>query len=223
MLFLLLVALRLGSLVSLIKGRENGAGGESLLLLVLITVPTAFVLSKFRELVTEPRYLLPLYSAAPLLFAGMPRRRWVGRHVGPLLAAAIIVLNIWSIASVDAKLNLPDTAPGSVASNRLELTNFLLSHGLDRVYTDYWIAYPLAFESGERVIPSVTSGGFNRYLPYAYLVSVAPDPAFVFIQGSEQEKAFLARLAEVSATSRRENISIYSVYWQVSPLDRVRP
>lgn len=224
-LFCLLLVLQAGRLRALLLGRPGGAEGRGLLALLMIVVPAAFVLSRFRELLTEPRYLLPLYSAVPPLMALVltARREQLWRRLATILVAALLALNLYSIATLDPVLNLPDTAVGSVASNRQELAQFLLARGLDRVYTDYWIGYPLAFESEERILVSVISGGFNRYVPYAHLVSVAPNPAFVFVQGSPGEAALEARLEEMGGQARRETVSIYSVYWDATPLESARP
>ncbi len=211
------------ALLDLLRGRSQGNSGKSLLVLLLVVVPTVFVVSKFRDLVTEPRYLLPLYSGIPLIAAAILETRRVRAWLPPLLAAVILIGNLLSIATLDPALNLPDTAIGSRAANRAELIDFLLSRGLNRVYTDYWIAYPLAFESGERVVPSVISGGFNRYIPYAYEVSVAPNPAFVFIDGSPEEKAFVDRMQERGVVAKSEKVSIYRVFWAATPLDLARP
>ena len=221
--FLLLFLFQSRRLLALVRGKPEGADGRALLALLLVAAPTAFVLTRFRELVTEPRYLLPLYSAAPLLSTILVAGGPVRRRLLPLIVVALLALNVYSLASLDPRLNLPDTALGSVASNRRQLADFLLSQGLDRIYTDYWIAYPLAFETGERVVPSVISNGFNRYYPYSNLVSTARDPAFVFVAGSKEENDFLARLAERQVEARRDEVSIYSVYSRVTPLDRIRP
>lgn len=221
-LFALLAFSQVGRLLALLLGKPEGADGRSLLTLLLVVVPTAFVLSKFRDLTTEPRYLLPLYSAVPLLAAVLTSSP-LRRRIAPVVVAALIALNGYNLANLDPQLNLPDTAIGSTASNRAELAGFLHSRGLDRVYADYWLGYPLAFESRERIVPSVASGGFNRYLPYAQLVSASPDPAFLFVAGSQEESAFTARLVERGVDAWKESVSIYSVYWGASPLDRARP
>lgn len=222
-LLVLLVLSRGGGLAALVAGRPRGTDGRNLLALLLVVVPAAFVLSKFRDLVTEPRYLLPIYSAAPLIAAVVVPRRPASRILAPLVVAPLLALNLYSIATLDPQLNLPDTAAGSRASNRAVLIDHLLSRGIDHVYTDYWLAYPLAFESGERIVPSVVSGGFNRYIPYAHRVSLSPNPAFVFIAGSEEERGFLSMLADRGAKARLDAVSIYSVYWDVAPLDPFRP
>lgn len=220
--FLALLAANLKPILALLNAETAGRSGRSLLALLLLTIPGVFVVSRFRDLLTEPRYLLPMYSAIPLLAATLVSGR-LRRGALVVAISALLGLNIYSIATLDPALNLPDTAAGSRASNRAELADYLLDRGLDRVYTDYWIAYPLAFETGEKVIPAVMSGGFNRYVPYAHLVSIAPDPAFVFVAGSKEEAAFDVRLAQAGARAQRDTVSIYSVYSQVDPVEAVKP
>ncbi|MHB0869485.1 MAG: glycosyltransferase family 39 protein [Chloroflexota bacterium] len=222
-LFLLLAAYGARRIPGLTLGRIRGVGGEALLALLLAIVPVLFAVSKFRELVTEPRYLLPLYSAAPLIALAILSARRLWWWSAPLLVGLALALNVYSLTALNPTLNLPDTAVGSLASNRAELADFLLSRGLDRVYTDYWIGYPLAFESQERVMPSVISGGFNRYIPYAHAVLLSPNPAFVFVEGSTEEEGYLARWKERGVEAKREKVSIYSVYWDARPLERARP
>jgi hypothetical protein len=220
--FILLALAHGGSLRSMAAGGRDGGAERGLLVMLMVVVPAVFVLSKFRDLVTEPRYLLPLYSAAPLMGLSLASSR-LPRLVGALALFLILSLNLYSVVSLDPTMTLPDTAVGSTAQNRAELADFLLERGLDRVYTDYWIAYPLAFESAEKIVPSVLSGGFNRYVPYAHLVSISDNPAFVFIAGSKEERAFLTRLAQREGRSLREEVSIYTVYSHVAPLQEMRP
>ena len=189
--FLLGGAINARSVWALLRGLKVADESRALLVLLLLAVPAVFVLSRFRELVTEPRYLLPLYSTIPLFAVSLVCQRGTARRTGgALVFAAVLGLNMYGIAGLNASLNLPDTAVGSTPQNREVLASFLLDRGLDRVYTDYWIAYPLAFETQERVLPSVISGGFNRYIPYAYYVSVSENPGFVFISGSKEELSF---------------------------------
>lgn len=221
--FFLLLLFGARRLPSLLRGREEGERGDLLLSLLMIAVPTLFIVTRFREMVSEPRYLLPLYSAVPLLGVAISLLRPSLQRVAAMAFALVIVFNLVSVARLDPRLNLPDTAVGSTESNRAELADFLLSRGLNRVYTDYWLAYTLAFESQEQVVPSVMSGGFNRYIPYAHQVKVALNPAFVFIEGSREEGSVLQRWKERGVEARRERISIYSVYWDARPLDQARP
>jgi len=221
-LFVLPAALLRRRLAALLLGRAGGADGRNLLALMLIVVPAAFVTTKFHEPVSEPRYLLPLYSAIPLLAAGLLSTSFL-RRLAPFILVALIALNLYSIAALDPAMNRPTSEATSTPTNRLELSRFLLSRGLDWIYTDYWLAYPLAFESGERIVPSVISGGFNRYIPYAYEVSVAPSPAFVFVAGSPEERDFTAKMSRSGVHARLDHVAVYSVYWQLSSLDGLRP
>src|SRR5262249_9527982 len=99
----------------------------------------------------------------------------------------------------------------------------LVRRGLFEAYSDYWLAYPLIFESNERVMASVSSGGYNRFPPYAYFVSVSQNPAFVFVRDSPADVEFQTRLAAQAAHATRESVSIYQVYSDVNPLAGLRP
>lgn len=235
------------SFAALLGGRPAGASGPALYLLLLLGTPLLISLTRLGELVTEPRYALPLYAAVPLYAAlawrlvspgGAPAER-LGVAVGPapraarragprkvLFAALLAVafgLNAYSLLTADPRLNLPTSAGASSAATRRALADFLLANGLTHVYTDYWLAYPLAFESGERIVPSVTSGGFNRSIPYAHAVSVHDRPAFVFVSGLEPEREFRAKLAQEGARASVAQVSIYTVFWDVEPLSPFRP
>jgi hypothetical protein len=102
------------------------------------------------------------------------------------------------------------------------LIEALHARGIDRVYTDYWLAYPIAFESREAIVPSVWSGGFGRRASYAHLVFIAPSPAFVFARDTPGDVAFRARLAEIGGAATTEEIGVYRLYTGVEPLDAMR-
>lgn len=180
-------------------------------------------LGRFEQLVAEPRYALPVYSSVPLFGAVLAALAGGRRWLAATAVAAVLALNIWSLATADPRLNLPTTAGDSTAATRAELITYLLEHDLTEVYTDYWLAYPLIFESGERLMAAVNSGGYNRFAPYAHLVATSPHPAFVFVRGSREEQAFLERLREAGGQASIADVSIYRVYSRVTPLDPLRP
>jgi hypothetical protein len=181
------------------------------LALALLT-PILASLGRFGELVAEPRYALPLYAATPLLLAtllGWPRRPPSWRLA---LLAPLVGLNCWSLLTADPALNLPTSAAGSTADNRAELIRALEQAGLSEIYTDYWLAYPLIFESQERISAAVISGGFDRFPPYAHLVAQSSRPAFVFVAESVEERAFLAGPGREAAGAERIEVGIYRIY-----------
>ncbi len=191
------------------------AGG--LLLLIALANIVATTTTRFGELVSEPRYLLPLYCAVPLAAVMLGRLQQQASYLGLPAMALVLGINIYSLITIDPRLNLPSNVGESSEATRQELASFLIVRGLDRVYTDYWIGYPLAMETGERVVPAVISGGFNRYLPYAHAVSTAPRPAFVFVAGRVEEKEFTSKLAALGGSSARDEVSIYVVYYDFQP------
>ena len=91
------------------------------------------------------------------------------------------------------------------------------------MYTDYWIGYPVMFETRETVLAYVISGGFNRYVPPADNVQRTPNPAWVFVPDMEAEHLFLERLVEVGGQAHLDTVGGYHVYTDVQPLALVRP
>lgn len=180
-------------------------------------------LGRFEELVAEPRYALGLYVAAPLVFGTL----WsVARRRQVLLwgcAAGVLGLNLYSLATADPRLNLPTTAGSSTQATRRELIGHLGRQGVEAVYADYWLAYPVMFESREAIVADVISGGYDRLQAYPHLVSIDPSPAFVFVRGSSEEAAFRERLTRERGRAEEAEVSVYRVYARVEPLDRLRP
>src|SRR5205085_11843794 len=90
-----------------------------------------------------------------------------------LAGALVLGVNASSWLTGNLKLALPTTIGATTPATRAALRAWLQEHDLRFVYTNYWLAYPLAFESDERIVPSLIADGFNRYIPYAHWVSVA--------------------------------------------------
>jgi hypothetical protein len=193
----------------------------ALLVLVSLVVPPVVALTRFGFFVSEPRYALPLYSTVPLLAGALwrlpwPRLRWP-------VVGLVLAFNLWSLLSTDPRLWRPEDAPDSTAATRAELVQHLVPQDRHQMYTDYWIGYPVMFETRETVLAYVISGGFNRYLPPADNVQRTPNPAWVFVPGTDAELEFLAQLAAVQGEAHIEPVSVYRVYTDVQPLEAMRP
>jgi hypothetical protein len=187
----------------------------------VLVVPPLVALTRFGFFVSEPRYALPLYSAVPL-FAGALWRL----PLSPLRAgvvALVLAFNLWSLVSTDPRLWRPEETPDSTATTRAELVQYLIAGNRHQMYTDYWIGYPIMFETRETVLAYVISGGFNRYLPPADNVQRTPNPAWVFTPGVDSEQAFVEQLRAVGGQAQLANVSIYHVYTDVQPLAALRP
>jgi hypothetical protein len=189
---------------------------------VLLLVPPFVAVSRFANLWAEPRYALPLYAAIPLVAAVVVGCRWRGRTLTPVFLAGMLALNGFSLLTSEYQLSLPTSAGESTAANRAVLIAELQSRGTARIYTDYWLAYPIAFESRESIVPSVWSGGFGRRASYSHLVAIAPDPAFVFARDTPGDLEFRDRLAALGGAATVDEIDVYRVYLDVRPLERLR-
>ena len=52
---------------------------------------------------------------------------------------------------------------------------------------------------------------------------VSPRPAWVFVADGPEERAFLDRVRQAGGHAQAASVSIYRVYDEVEPLDRLRP
>jgi hypothetical protein len=192
----------------------------ALLLLLVVCVPPVVALTRFGFFVSEPRYALPLYAAVPLAIGSAWR---LPRPGATLVVVGLLALNIWSLLSTDVRLWRPEDALDSTAATRAELVQFLVGQDRHQMYTDYWIGYPIMFETRETVLAYVISGGFNRYLPPADNVQRTPNAVWVFEPGSEPEQEFLEALRAVGGRARMQEVAVYRVYADVEPIDLLRP
>jgi len=193
----------------------------ALLVMVALVVPPVVALTRFGFFVSEPRYALPLYSTVPLLFGALWRLRWT--PIRWPVVGALLAFNLWSLTSTDLRLWRPEDTPDSTAVTRGQLVEFLVPQDRHQMYTDYWIGYPVMFETRETVLAYITSGGFNRYVPPADNVQRTPNPAWVFEADTDAEREFLDRLAAVGGRADVSDVSVYRVYTNVQPLEAMRP
>jgi hypothetical protein len=214
------LAMHLPALGKLVRGKPGS--GPALLLLAAIVVPPVVAATRFGFFVSEPRYALPLYAVVPLLMASLWR---VARNavLASAVVGVIVAFNLWSLLSTDVRLWRPQDALDSTAATRAQLMRFVTADDRHQLYTDYWIGYPIMFESRETVLAYVISGGFNRYLPPADNVQRTPNPAWVFTPGSDAEAAFLDHLQEVGGQAQVADVAGYRVYTDVQPLAVMRP
>lgn len=176
---------------------------------------------------SEPRYLLPLYSLVPI--GGLYWSRAWSSHRGVAIGflACLIALNVTSVLRFDPSLSAPRLANQVVDAGNPSLARFLEARGISTIYSDYWLAYPVAFESQERIIPSVIDGdlhvGFNRYIPYAIAVDRSPDPAVLVVAGSPAETNLRALLQSSGSSYRLGRWRNLDVFDHIVPTFRPAP
>ncbi len=141
------------------------------------------------------RYLLYAFIAAPAilwpLWKGMrfentqanKRLKLTSILSGGLL---LLIFLTFAIGTVRTFADIP--AAQADYEQEGALVQDLLKIGATRIYSDYWTCNRLTFRSREQIICSVLDDqlnpGFDRYLPYRYLVRAAHRPAYVFAVGS---------------------------------------
>ena len=214
-------ALYLPSLRRLVTCGADARSAPALLVMLSLIVPPVVALTRFGFFVSEPRYALPLYSTVPLLIGALWRAPRKELRLG--LVGALVAFNLWSLISTDVRLWRPEDTPESTATTRADVVQYLVARDSHQMYTDYWVGYPIMFETRETVLAYVISGGFNRYVPPADNVQRTPNPAWVFEAGMEAETTFLTQLAEVGGQAQLATVSVYHVYTDVQPLDAMRP
>jgi len=179
-------------------GKPRAARALFLLILVVLCGIAAVSVSGRSDLV-EPRFLFPLYGAFAILFAFSVCRLFRDRLAGRVLAVTLLTLALYTavrgfVVADLHRVSLDRTNDGSLEDLISELRN----RGLRSVYSSYWVAYRLAFESREQVI--ATPFGNTRLVRvarYERAVNADPRPAFV-VFGSEADelRRYLLRRGE---------------------------
>jgi hypothetical protein len=185
-------------------------------LLPIYAFVTVFVFSAFSiiirvkfDLLTLPRYLMPIYSAIPLgvlaLFNVTHKRVWLR----PVIMAALVAVNLNSDLTIKA-ISMP-----------YDLLDWLKNRdGNQYIYTDYWTGYWLAFESSEKIIPAVIDDqnqeGFNRYRPYVQRVEESDNPLYIYIAENPSEIDFKDYLSRNGITYQVTSIDGYTIFSDLS-------
>ena len=193
---------------------------------VVLAVGAGFVLTAFG---TDPsgRYFLPVTQMLFLGLAGaFPRLRWRGRPLGWGVVGFLVLF--YAVGTAQAAANpyrmttqfAPDArlAPDAVP----QLAAFLEAHGETRGYTTYWVAYPLAFLTAERLIfvPRLPyhrdlryTPRDDRYPPYDAQVAAARRVALVVPQHPRLETCLRALLRQHGVTWQEAVVADHVVFY----------
>lgn len=198
-------------------------GGVALVLIL------AFVFTSFGADVSG-RYFLPL--AVPLaLVAGQAARRFEGTRLGVALAVALL-LAYHAAGTIQSALRYP---PGittqfyapTIVDHRYDaaLIAFLHEHGETRGYTNYWVAYPLAFHSQEQLIfvPHLPyhldfryTPRDDRYAPYRDMVANSERVAYITARHPALDALLRDEFARLDITWQEQQIGDYRVFFALS-------
>lgn len=215
---------------------RQGAGGERLSLLggwgVLIA---AFLFSPFGSDPTG-RYLLPLYPLLAILsgeWLGDVAWHWKrpsGRWAAPALLGVILAYNLGGTVQAMVK-NPPGLTTQFSAITHIpneyddDLIAFLDAAGEDRGYSTYWVAYRLAFLTGERIIlapllPYKVDMRYTtydlRYLPHLEAVQAAEHVVYVTANHPMLDAALRERFAALGVSYQETQVGPYTVFYDLS-------
>lgn len=162
------------------------------LLVVLAAFPFMYLASSFSYYAAAPKYLVMLAPVIALLLG----RLLAGRVRAALALAAAAVLSLAGVRAIEDTGMYAARVPNvRVPKDVSPLISGLEREGATRVFADYWLAYRITYESGERII--ATSTDFVRYEPHDRLVRSSPSPAYAFVRGASVEasrrRALMAR------------------------------
>ena len=213
----------------LIKRPSQSRAAYALLAGVGVTLFAGFLFTSFG---VDPsgRYFLPL--AVPL---GICAADFAWRSNGKIWLRVVVpvVLLIYQFAgNVQSALAYP---PGfttqffqpTIIEHRYdnELVRFLKENGELRGYTNYWVAYPLAFLSEEEVIftPRLPyhqdlryTARDNRYLPYNQLVDDSQKAAYITTRNPVLDGRLVEELTALGVTWQENWIGDYHIFYALS-------
>jgi hypothetical protein len=209
---------------------DNYYSHSPLLIGVIIMLIVGFILLPFGA---DPsgRYFLP-FGVILALFASQAIWKWYetwGKYVW-ILVGLIMLFNIWGAFQV-----VQASPPGATTqfdavtqidhSYDQELIDFLVDQGENWGYTNYWVSYPIAFLSDERLIfvprlPYHQDLRFtlrdDRYEPYDKIVRQSERVAYVTTNNPNLDEQLRLRFASKGISWRESRIGDYLVYYQLS-------
>lgn len=201
---------------------------------VIVTLLAGFLFTAFG---VDPsgRYFLPL--AIPLALAAARAVQTFTRRGWQAIALVLMVVGYNLGGTIQSGLNFP---PGlttqfyepTIIDHRADavLIAFLRDQGETRGYSNYWVAYPLAFQSSEDLlfIPRLPyhldmryTPRDDRYAPYTQIVAQSSRVAYITTRNPALDETLRARFAQQGITWEEQKIGDYRVYYHLSRI--VRP
>jgi len=227
----LAAAFWLGALVVMLRGAARGRMGERLLAGVAGALALGFVLTPF-GVDGSGRYFVPL--ATPMAVFGGALVAAPAAKARPGLAwgavGAVLAFNLWG--NLEAALRNPpgittqfDAVTQVDHRYDADLIEFLRSEGEPRGYTNYWVAYPLAFLSDETLIyvPRLPyhqdfryTPRDDRYPPYSEVVTQAERVAYITTRHPALDDRLREGFIELGVSFREIAIGDYHVFYGLS-------
>jgi hypothetical protein len=209
-------------LFDLVRLRSARRRPLDLLLLCAVVTPLIYVQSKAAA---NPYYgyLVPMYAVSPVLLAALvpgPTTP-VKRRLAPVLAVVMVAV-LLAQTMVLARRQFDRGGGGHpVASGELVRTetlpavvDALVAAGARSVFGDYWLAHPLAFLAGDRLV--VTAIYTPRFPDVRAAANCDPSPALVVPVGPPAD-ALRAAIAAAGSSVRESHVEGLALFTNVEP------
>ncbi len=206
-------ALYLAALITLAAVLVRRRSRLGVLILIILLFPLLYYISPFTWLNDEPRYLLLISPVIALVIGSTLTTSRRGAIVLPCaLAFSVIGLGIvqrGDLAAVRADEGV--VVPDDIRPLVRILGDYRISH----VYSGYWLAWRLTYETRERIIGATTNENvavirdrrvdpndayLGRYPPFYRRVRSDPNAAHVFLAGGDAEPRVSALLRRTGYT-----------------------
>ena len=186
------------------------------------------------------RYFVPLYlplSVFTAMFVERVRDRLadrLARRLSGVLAGLLVAL-ILGYNLAGSALAAARRPPGITTQfdsvtwidhdRDQELIDFLLARGETRGYTNYWVAYPIAFLSSERIMSAPRlpyhldfryTRRDDRIARYAEAAAESPRAFYITTNHPPLDALIRDRLSALGVTFREESIGSYHVFYALS-------
>ncbi len=181
------------------------------LLFLCLAVLSAAAVSSGRLNPSEPRFLIAGYAALAALIGasfsalvGRGSKRWFAAGLAALLASDVS-------SAFQARRHLVDADDAQVTGPLGPVLAELRAHGITRVWTNYWAAYRITFESGEEIVAApIPREDTDRYAPIRDAVLRASDPAVVLLPPRDRcFRLFLEERGEPFGEARSGAFAIF--------------
>jgi 4-amino-4-deoxy-L-arabinose transferase-like glycosyltransferase len=235
------LALQAGIFIFTVRGLRRTqapeAPGRALLLGMMATLIGAYLLTPYGE---DPsgRYFVPLtiptalFAAATLHWLRLRRRRrspwrkWFAQTLALGLVAFYWLTTVQAAVRNPPGLTTQFSEVVQIDTRALpRLIAFLREHGETRGYANYWVSYPLAFESGEELVfapllPYHPDFRYtprdNRYPAYAEQAEASLRAAYITTKHPALDAHLREAFAALGVDFRETAIGDYHVFYGLS-------
>jgi len=176
----------------------------------------------------KPRYLLPAYPFFMLVIA-----IFIAEFSKKISNMSLKVIFLSTIILIIPLVNLNEASllykrPASEIPQILQVKDVLLANNVIYVYAEYWIKWPIIFESNEQIIAScdhmcycLGEGRKSRYPKYEEIVNNSKNFGYVVREKSEYSRRFKEYLSMNNVSYNSERIGNFFVYYSLSK--EIRP